>query len=94
MIMRAVKADDTILRQWRSHGTSDGISVLADHEMMFPVVQIGSQSLKWIKVHNPSLECAAMQLVVNSEEIIDHCKTVTDVSELTFSSKSPEINST
>ncbi|KAG2554240.1 hypothetical protein PVAP13_9KG649600 [Panicum virgatum] len=94
MIMRAVKADDTILRQWRSHGTSDGISVLADHEMMFPVVQIGSQSLKWIKVHNPSLECAAMQLVVNSEEIIDQCKTVTDVCELTFSSKSPEINST
>ncbi|OEL23947.1 hypothetical protein BAE44_0015033 [Dichanthelium oligosanthes] len=93
-IKRAVKADDTILRQWRSHGTSDGISVLMDHELMFPVVQIGSQFSKWIKVHNPSLERAAMQLVVNSEEIIDQCKTVTDVCELTFSSKSPEINST
>jgi hypothetical protein len=92
--MRAVKADDIILRQWRSHGTSDGISVLMDHEMMFPIVQIGSQFSKWIKVHNPSLEHAAMQLVVNSEEIIDQCKTVTDVCELTFSSKSPEINST
>ncbi|TKV97797.1 hypothetical protein SEVIR_9G518500v4 [Setaria viridis] len=93
-IMRAVKADDTILRQWRSHGTSDGISILMDHEIMFPIVQIGSQFSKWIKVHNPSLEHAAMQLVVNSEEIIDQCKTVTDVCELTFSSKSPEINST
>jgi hypothetical protein len=94
MVMRAVKADDRILRQWKSHGTSDGISVLMDHEMLFPVVQIGSQFSKWIKVHNPSLERAAMQLIVNSEEIIDQCKTVTDVCELTFSSKSPEINST
>ncbi|CAL4921150.1 unnamed protein product [Urochloa decumbens] len=93
-ITRAVKADDTILRQWRSHGTRDRISVLMDHEMMFPVVQIGSQFSKWIKVHNPSLEHAAIQLVVNSDEIIDQCKTVTDVCELTFSSKSPEINST
>ncbi|KAJ1298471.1 hypothetical protein BS78_01G456200 [Paspalum vaginatum] len=92
--VRAVKADDTILRQWRSHGTSDGISVLVDHEMMFPVVQIGSQFSKWIKVHNPSLEHAAMQLIVNSEEIINQCKAVTDACELTFSSKSPEINST
>ena len=43
MVMRAVKADDRIFRQWKSHGTSDGISVLMDHEMLFPVVQIGSQ---------------------------------------------------
>lgn len=94
MVRKAVKADDRMLKQWKSHGTSDGISVLMDHEMMFPVVQIGSQFSKWIKVHNPSLERAAMQLIVNSEEIIDQCKTVTDVCELTFSSKSPEVNST
>lgn len=94
MVRKAVKADDRMLKQWKSHGTTDGISVLMDHEMMFPVVQIGSQFSKWIKVHNPSLERAAMQLIVNSEEIIDQCKTVTDVCELTFSSKSPEVNST
>ncbi|WVZ88112.1 LOW QUALITY PROTEIN: hypothetical protein U9M48_034664, partial [Paspalum notatum var. saurae] len=43
---------------------------------------------------HPSLEHAAMQLIVNSEETIDQCKAVTDVCELIFSSKSPEINST
>uniref|UniRef100_A0A0A9DX01 Transmembrane protein 131-like N-terminal domain-containing protein n=1 Tax=Arundo donax TaxID=35708 RepID=A0A0A9DX01_ARUDO len=94
MIMRASKADDTTLRQWRSHGTRDGISVLMDHELMFPVVQIGSQFSKWITIHNPSLDHAAVQLVLNSEEIIDHCKTVNDACEYAFSSRSPEIDST
>ncbi|TVU48144.1 hypothetical protein EJB05_07770 [Eragrostis curvula] len=93
-IMKAVKADDTVLQQWKSHGTSDGISVLMDQELMFPVVQIGSQFSQWIKVHNPSLEHAAMQLVMNSEEIIGQCKTVNDACERAFSSRSPEIDST
>jgi hypothetical protein len=91
--MKAIKADDVILRQWRSQGTSDGIFVLMEHELMFPVVQIGSQFSKWITVHNPSLEPAAMQLVMNSEEIIGQCKTVNDVCEHAFSSRSPEIGS-
>ncbi|XP_062216630.1 uncharacterized protein LOC133916800 [Phragmites australis] len=94
MIMRTVKADDIILRQWRAHGTKDGISVLMDHELMFPVVQIGSQFSKWITIHNPSMDHAAMQLILNSEEMIDQCKTVNDACECAFSSRSPEIDST
>ncbi|KAL5219696.1 hypothetical protein ABZP36_020380 [Zizania latifolia] len=93
-ITRADKADDTVLRRWKSHGTRTGISVLTDQELLFPSVQVGSQFSKWITVHNPSLEHVSMQLVLNSEEIIDQCKTVNDACEHTFSSRSPEIDST
>lgn len=92
--MKAAKADDIILQQWRSHGTSSEISVLMDRELIFPVVQIGSQFSMWVTVHNPSLEHAAMQLVMNSEEIIGQCKIVNDACERAFSSRSPEIDST
>uniref|UniRef100_A0A0E0K9T6 Uncharacterized protein n=1 Tax=Oryza punctata TaxID=4537 RepID=A0A0E0K9T6_ORYPU len=93
-ITRAYKADDTVLRRWRSHGTRTGISVLTDQKMLFPIVQVGSQFSKWITVHNPSLEYASMQLVLNSEEIIGQCKTINDACEHTFSSRSPEVDST
>uniref|UniRef100_J3LKR4 Uncharacterized protein n=1 Tax=Oryza brachyantha TaxID=4533 RepID=J3LKR4_ORYBR len=93
-ITRAFKADDTVLRRWRSHGTRTEISVLTDQELLFPIVQVGSQYSKWIAVHNPSLEHASMQLVLNSEEIIGHCKTINDACEHTFSSRSPEVDST
>uniref|UniRef100_A0A0D9VQG5 Uncharacterized protein n=1 Tax=Leersia perrieri TaxID=77586 RepID=A0A0D9VQG5_9ORYZ len=93
-ISRAYKADDTVLKRWRSHGTRTGVSVLTDQELLFPIVQVGSQFSKWITVHNPSLEHASMQLVLNSEEIIGQCKTVNDACELTFSSRSPEVDST
>jgi hypothetical protein len=71
-----------------------GISVLTNHALLFPVVQIGSQFTEWITVHNPSQQHVSMQLVLNSEEIIDQCKTVKDAREHTFSSRSPEIDST
>ncbi|KAG8097130.1 hypothetical protein GUJ93_ZPchr0013g35276 [Zizania palustris] len=93
-ITRADKADDTVLRRWKSHGRRTGISVLTDQELSFPIVQVGSQFSKWITIHNPSLEHVSVQLVLNSEEIIGQCKTVNDACEHTFSSRSPEINST
>ncbi|KAF7040958.1 hypothetical protein CFC21_050816 [Triticum aestivum] len=90
----AIRADDMVLRNWRSHGTMTGISVLTNHELVFPVVQIGSQFSEWITVHNPSQQHVSMQLVLNSEEIIGQCRTVNDECEHTFSSRSPEIDST
>ncbi|KAM0920844.1 hypothetical protein ACQ4PT_007256 [Festuca glaucescens] len=93
-VRRADRADDMVLRNWRSHGTMTGISVLTNHALVFPVVQIGSQFAEWITVHNPSQQHVSMQLVLNSEEIIDQCKTVKDSREHTFSSRSPEIDST
>ncbi|KAL5211032.1 hypothetical protein ABZP36_006655 [Zizania latifolia] len=93
-ITRAYKADDTVLRRWKSHGRRTGISVLTDQELSFPIVQVGSQFSKWITIHNPSLEHVSVQLVLNSEEIIGQCKTVNDACEHTFSSRSPEIDST
>uniref|UniRef100_A0A453IYQ3 Uncharacterized protein n=1 Tax=Aegilops tauschii subsp. strangulata TaxID=200361 RepID=A0A453IYQ3_AEGTS len=93
-IRGAIRADDMVLRNWRSHGTITGISVLTNHELLFPVVQIGSQFSEWITVHNPSQQHVTMQLVLNSEEIIGQCRTVNDECEHTFSSRSPEIDST
>nr|CAD1838095.1 unnamed protein product [Ananas comosus var. bracteatus] len=92
-LLKASEADDLILGNWRSHGTMAVISVLKDQEVSFPVVQIGSRFSKWITVHNPSEKPALMQLVMNSEEIISDCKSAEDLSDLTFSSRSPEINS-
>ncbi|XP_072980995.1 uncharacterized protein [Typha angustifolia] len=92
--LSAVEADDLLLRNWRSHGTMAEISVLKDHELLFPAVQIGSQFSKWITVHNPSQRSVMMQLLLNSEEIIDQCKSANDLSDHSFSSRSPEIDST
>lgn len=50
------------------------MSVLDDHEVLFPMVQIGSHFSKWITVKNPSQQPVVMQLIINSGEIIDECK--------------------
>ncbi|XP_017699259.2 uncharacterized protein LOC103710984 [Phoenix dactylifera] len=92
-LLEAVKADELILRNWRSQGTTAGISVLEDHELLFPVVQIGSHFSKWISVHNPSQKPVVMQLVLHSGEIIDQCKSSDDLSELTLSSRFTDIGS-
>lgn len=91
--LEAVKADELVLRNWRSQGTTAGISVLEDRELLFPVVQIGSHFSKWISVHNPSQRPVVMQLVLHSGEIIDQCKSSDDLSELTLSSRFTEIGS-
>jgi len=72
--LELLEADRLILRNWRSQGTMSKLSVLKDQELLFPVVQIGTQFSKWITVHNPSQKPVIMQLVLNSGAIIDHCK--------------------
>ncbi|KAJ6814767.1 uncharacterized protein M6B38_138155 [Iris pallida] len=69
-----LEADRLILRNWKSQGTMSKSSVLKDHELLFPVVQIGAQFSKWITVHNPSESPVIMQLLLNSGTIIDQCK--------------------
>ncbi|KAL6224786.1 hypothetical protein ACLB2K_003641 [Fragaria x ananassa] len=68
------EADELVLRNWKSHDTSKGMSVLDDHEVLFPMLQVGSHYSKWINVKNPSQEPVVMQLILNSGEIIDQCK--------------------
>ncbi|KAF2295174.1 hypothetical protein GH714_031902 [Hevea brasiliensis] len=50
------------------------MSVLDDHEVLFPMVQVGTQHSKWITVKNPSDHLVLMQLLLNSGEIIDECR--------------------
>ncbi|KAL5982405.1 hypothetical protein ACLOJK_016476 [Asimina triloba] len=67
------EADELILRNWRSQGISNGMSILEDHELLFPMVQVGSHHSEWIHVNNPSGDPVIMQLVLNSGSIVDHC---------------------
>ncbi|KAJ6834520.1 uncharacterized protein M6B38_334685 [Iris pallida] len=69
-----LEADRLILRNWKSQGTMSKSSVLKDHELLFPVVQIGGQFSKWITVHNPSENPVIMQFLLNSGTLIDQCK--------------------
>ncbi|KAL5557055.1 hypothetical protein UlMin_039291 [Ulmus minor] len=68
------EADELVLENWKSLGTRSGMSVLDDHELLFPVVQVGSYHSKWISVKNPSGQPVVMQLILNSGEIVDECK--------------------
>ncbi|KAI3785041.1 hypothetical protein L1987_44150 [Smallanthus sonchifolius] len=68
------ESDESVLGNWRSQGTESGMSVLDDHEIIFPVVLIGTHHSKWIKVINPSDQPVAMQLLLNSGEIINECR--------------------
>ncbi|KAG6729282.1 hypothetical protein I3842_01G020200 [Carya illinoinensis] len=67
------EADELVLENWKSQGTKCGMSVLDDHEIFFPMVEVGSHHSKWITVTNPSPQPVVMQLILNSGEIIDEC---------------------
>lgn len=68
------EADELVLGNWKSQGTTSGMSVLDDHEVMFPMVQVGTHLSRWITVKNPSHKPVVMQLILNSGEIIDECR--------------------
>ncbi|KAK9285283.1 hypothetical protein L1049_024473 [Liquidambar formosana] len=68
------EADELVLGNWKSQGTTSGMSVLDDHEVLFPVVQIGTHLSKLITVKNPSQQPVIMQLILNSGEIVDECR--------------------
>ncbi|KVH92525.1 hypothetical protein Ccrd_005417 [Cynara cardunculus var. scolymus] len=68
------KADEPVLGNWQSQGTENGMSVLDDDEIIFPLVHVGSHQSKWISVLNPSDQPVVMQLLLNSGEIIDECR--------------------
>ncbi|XP_057491463.1 uncharacterized protein LOC130777215 [Actinidia eriantha] len=72
--MEAAEPDELVLGNWRAQGTARGMSVLDDHEVLFPMVQVGTYHSKWITVKNPSQLPVVMQLILNSGEIIDECR--------------------
>ncbi|CAI9777485.1 unnamed protein product [Fraxinus pennsylvanica] len=76
--MKAVdarEAEELVLGNWKSHAATNFMSVLDENEVLFPIVQVGSHWSQWITVKNPSQESIVMQLVLNSGEIIDDCRT-------------------
>ncbi|XP_039008067.1 uncharacterized protein LOC120136014 [Hibiscus syriacus] len=73
-VLQMAEVDELVLGNWKSQGTAGGMSVLGDHEVLFPMVQVGSHSSKWITVKNPSTQPVVMQLILNSGEIIDECR--------------------
>ncbi|KAI3895882.1 hypothetical protein MKW98_025673 [Papaver atlanticum] len=72
--LEGAEADELVLRNWRFQGTTSGMSVLEEEEVLFPVVQIGNHHSKWISVKNPSAQPVIMQLILNSRETIEACK--------------------
>ncbi|KAK9040202.1 hypothetical protein V6N11_015376 [Hibiscus sabdariffa] len=73
-VLQTAEVGELVLGNWKSQGATGGMSVLGDHEVLFPMVQVGSQCSKWITVKNPSTQPVVMQLILNSGEIIDECR--------------------
>ncbi|XP_031115852.1 uncharacterized protein LOC116019697 [Ipomoea triloba] len=71
----AAEADEAILRNWKSQATASDMSVLDEREVVFPVIEVGHFCSEWITVKNPSPQPVLMQLILNSAEIIDECRT-------------------
>ncbi|CAA2996572.1 Hypothetical predicted protein [Olea europaea subsp. europaea] len=86
--MKAVdarEAEELVLRNWKSHAATNFMSVLDENEVLFPMVQVGSHWSQWISVKNPSQKSIVMQLVLNSGEIIDECRTSDTLLQLSSS---------
>ncbi|PIN19129.1 hypothetical protein CDL12_08204 [Handroanthus impetiginosus] len=70
------EADELVLRNWKSQATAAHfMSVLDESEVLFPMVQVGNHCSQWIDVRNPSQEPIVVQLVLNSGEVVDNCRT-------------------
>jgi hypothetical protein len=52
--MDIVEADEFVLGNWKSQGTTSGMFVLDGYEVLFPMVQVGTHHFRWITVTNPS----------------------------------------
>lgn len=69
------EADELMLRNWKSQATMDFMSVLDKNELLFPIVLVGNYCSQWIDVSNPSQEPVIVQLILNSGQAIDNCRT-------------------
>ncbi|KAG6421006.1 hypothetical protein SASPL_117553 [Salvia splendens] len=69
------QADDLVLSIWKSQASASFMSVLDDDEFLFPTVEVGNHCSEWIAVKNPSNQPILVQLILNSGEVIDNCRT-------------------
>lgn len=84
--LNTTEADELVLKSWKSQATVYDMSVAVDHEVLFPVVRLGSHSSQFINVQNPSQHPIAIQLILNSGEIIDDCKAIDELFQPSFTS--------
>ncbi|KAK6152717.1 hypothetical protein DH2020_012356 [Rehmannia glutinosa] len=68
------EADELVLKNWKSQATSNFMSVLEDNEVLFSTVHVGNHCSQWISIKNPSQEPIAVQLILNSGQVIDKCR--------------------
>lgn len=68
-------ADELVLNNWKSQARASFMSVLDVEEVLFPIVEVGNQFSEWISVQNPSNQPILVQLILNSGEVIDNCRT-------------------
>ncbi|KAK7307615.1 hypothetical protein VNO77_40839 [Canavalia gladiata] len=78
-VVETENVDELVLANWKSQGTTGGMSVLEDHELLFPMIQVGSYVSRRITVKNPSQHPVMMQLILNSGELIDECRGLDDL---------------
>ncbi|RYQ80563.1 hypothetical protein Ahy_Scaffold1g106890 isoform B [Arachis hypogaea] len=78
-VVETAAVDELVLGNWKSQGTTGSMSVLEEHEVLFPMIQVGSYVSRWINVKNPSKHPVLMQLVLNSGESIDECRVLDDL---------------
>lgn len=86
-----------MLRNRKLQGTttlSETLSVLEDHDMIFPVVEVGTHCSKWIHVRNPSEYPVVMQLSLSSVSKINQCIPTSDSSEHHVTNRFTQISST
>ncbi|XP_021714276.1 uncharacterized protein LOC110682278 [Chenopodium quinoa] len=70
----AVK-DDFFHEEWRTQSSMSGLYLLDNHELLFPLLPVGKYYDKSITVRNPSQQPVVVQLILNSIETVDNCKT-------------------
>ncbi|XP_015963961.1 uncharacterized protein LOC107487780 [Arachis duranensis] len=78
-VVETAAVHELVLGNWKSQGTTGSMSVLEEHEVLFPMIQVGSYVSRWINVKNPSKHPVLMQLVLNSGESIDECRVLDDL---------------
>lgn len=68
------ESNELFLKDWKSQGASENLSVLVQSEIMYSMIQIGTEGSKWVNVSNPSEQPVVMQLILSSESVAAQCK--------------------
>ncbi|KAL3646259.1 hypothetical protein CASFOL_011439 [Castilleja foliolosa] len=81
----STETDDLILRNWKSQAKISTMSILDKNELVFPTVLVGNYSSQFITVKNPSPKPVAIQLILNSAQLINNCRIPETLLQTSFS---------